>query len=56
MRYLIALGLAAALGCGSSTTEPLRPCSSDVCDVTGRVTWMNLEGGFFTIVGDDQVT
>ena len=56
MRYLIALGLVAALGCGSSTAEPLPPCNADVCEITGRVTWMNFEGGFFTIVGDDQVT
>jgi hypothetical protein len=56
MRYLLALGLIAALGCGSSIADPLPPCDTDVCDVTGRVTWMSFEGGFFTIVGDDGVT
>jgi len=56
MRYLIALGLAAALGCGSSTAGPILPCNSDVCQITGRVAWMSFEGGFFAIVGDDQVT
>lgn len=56
MRYLIALGLAAVVGCGSSTLEPLPPCNSHVCEITGRVTWMDFEGGFFTIVGDGRVT
>ena len=56
MRYLLALGLSAVLGCGSSAAEPIRPCDSDVCQITGRVTWMSFEGGFFAIVGDDQVT
>ena len=48
--------LATALGCGSSAVDPVRPCDSDVCEVTGRVTWMSFEGGFFAIVGDDHVT
>lgn len=56
MRFLIALGLLAALGCGSSIADPLQPCETDTCEVTGRVTWMSFEGGFFTIVGDDRVT
>ena len=44
------------LGCGSSVAEPVLPCTSSACEVTGRVTWMSFEGGFFAIVGDDQVT
>ena len=56
MRYLIVLGLTAALGCGRSIADPPPRCDSDVCEVTGRVTWMSFEGGFFTIVGDDRVT
>lgn len=55
MRYLITLGLAAVVGCGSSIADPLPPCNSDVCEVTGRVTWINLEGGFFAIVANDSV-
>lgn len=44
-----------ALGCGKSTAAPLPPCETDLCEITGRVSWMNFEGGFFAIRGDDNV-
>ena len=55
-RSLALFGLVALMGCGTSSVAPLPPCETDVCDLTGRVTWMNLEGGFFAIRGDDGVT
>jgi hypothetical protein len=55
-RSLALLGLVAFLGCGKSSVAPLPPCDTDICDLTGRVTWMNFEGGFFAIRGDDNVT
>lgn len=56
LRTTALLALAATLGCGSSAVTPLPPCDTDICEVTGRVVWMNFEGGFFAIRGDDQVT
>ena len=56
LRLLALLGLVAALGCGTPAIAPIPPCDGDDCEVTGRVVWMNLEGGFFAIRGDDQVT
>jgi hypothetical protein len=55
-RSVLLLSLAFTLGCGSSAVAPPLPCDTDVCDITGRVTWMSFEGGFFVIRGDDQVT
>lgn len=49
------LGLVAFLGCGKSAAAPLQPCDTDICEITGRVSWMNFEGGFFAIRGDDNV-
>lgn len=54
-RFLGLLGLATILGCGSSSLAPPSPCDTELCDVTGRVTWMSFEGGFFAIRGDDNV-
>ena len=55
-RSIAFLGIVALMGCGKSSVAPLPPCDTDVCDLTGRVTWMNFEGGFFAIRGDDGVT
>jgi hypothetical protein len=55
-RSVALLGLAATLSCGTSSLAPLRPCDTEICEVTGRVAWMHFEGGFFAILGDDQVT
>ncbi|HJR66799.1 MAG TPA: hypothetical protein VJ802_10200 [Gemmatimonadaceae bacterium] len=54
-RFLGLLGLATILGCGSSSVAPSAPCETELCDITGRVSWMNFEGGFFAIRGDDNV-
>jgi hypothetical protein len=56
LRFTALLGIAATLSCGTPAVAPLPPCDSDLCDVTGRVVWMNFEGGFFAIRGDDEVT
>jgi hypothetical protein len=55
LRCLALLGLVAVLGCGKSVTDPLPPCDTEICDITGRVSWMSFEGGFFAIRGDDNV-
>jgi hypothetical protein len=55
LRCLALIGLVAAVGCGKSAAAPLPPCDTDICDITGRVSWMNFEGGFFAIRGDDNV-
>ena len=58
---LLAILLTAALSsCGGSTT-PISPTdtvvvSGDVVRGTGSVRFLNLEGGFFAIRGDDDVT
>ena len=54
-RFLGLLGLATILGCGSSSLAPPSPCETELCDITGRVSWMNFEGGFFAVRGDDNV-
>src|SRR5687767_1041766 len=52
----MALALAVtALGCGKSTAAPLPSCDTDLCEITGPVSWMTFEGGFFAIRGDDNV-
>jgi hypothetical protein len=57
LSYCLALlGLAATLSCGTSAVAPPPPCDTDICEITGRVVWMNFEGGFFAIHGDDQAT
>jgi hypothetical protein len=54
-RCVALLAVATALGCGKSAADPLFPCDTDLCEITGRVSWMNFEGGFFAIQGDDNV-
>ena len=54
-RSVALLVVATALGCGKSAAAPVPPCDAELCDVTGRVTWMSFEGGFFAIRGDDDV-
>ena len=55
-KLLTPILLAAAVGCSSSSLAPTPPCDGDICVVRGSVEWFNLEGGFFAIRGDDQVT
>jgi hypothetical protein len=50
------IALASAVGCSTPALAPPPPCNTDVCDITGRVLWFNLEGGFWAIRGDDQVS
>jgi hypothetical protein len=54
-RCVALLAAATTFGCGKSAVDPLPPCDTDVCELTGRVSWMNFEGGFFAIRGDDNV-
>ena len=53
-RCVTLLAVTTALGCGKSSVDPLIPCDTDICEITGRVSWMNFEGGFFAIRGDDN--
>ena len=54
-RCIALFAVTSALGCGQSATNPLLPCDGDICELRGRVSWMNFEGGFFAIRGDDDV-
>ena len=57
---LAPLLLLAVVGCSADalapTPPPTPPCEADRCDIRGRVVWADLEGGFWAIRGDDQVT
>jgi len=54
-RCIALLAIVAVLACGKSAAAPVPPCDTDLCEITGRVAWMNFEGGFFAIRGDDNV-
>ena len=57
--YFAPLVLVAVVGCSADalapTPPPTVPCDADVCDIRGRVEWAELEGGFWVILGDDEV-
>lgn len=53
---LTSLLILTAVGCGAGALEPTPACDAELCAIRGRVEWLDLEGGFWAIRGDDQVT
>jgi hypothetical protein len=55
LKFLAAAMLAATLSCSRLALEP--SCDeADVCQVSARVSWLSIEGGFWALRGDDDVT
>ena len=54
--FLTPLLLLAAVGCSAGALVPTPPCDAELCDLRGHIAWLDLEGGFWALRGDDQVT
>jgi hypothetical protein len=56
MRLRVVVAVVLLMGALSACKQPVEPSDPNAVKVNGTVRFVNLEGGFWTVRGDDNVT